>query len=311
MVIKQWLIGMFIITLSSVCHAQTLSLESALNATPTVRSMGIGNAYTAVAEAEGAIHFNPAGLATPGFSYSMQYLDYDNLNHKTFYGNFFYVTSLGFSNIQLKDWNNNRLAISTFGYGHQSQNGFSWGLNYKSVTGEIDGEHIDGWSSDFGVLATVFPSLKWGFVLKDFYQKGFDVPVTYATGLSTLVLNKALQLSTDVYLEDADTDQLLTRAGMEFMVADGLVLRSGISQDIYHAGANISLPIGQFDVAAKRGSEDSETYYSLGYQLGIGAVPYKYRKRESLFKPMAYAEFKVDSSLIVGQSNASFLEAIN
>ena len=65
----------------------------------------MGNSFTGVAEAEGAIFFNPAGLAIPGSSYTIQYLDYDKLQHKTYYGNFVYIAPFGVSNIQIQDYN--------------------------------------------------------------------------------------------------------------------------------------------------------------------------------------------------------------
>ena len=56
-----------------------ISLTSIMKDTPTVRSLGMGNSYTGVAEADGALFFNPAGLAIPVVP-TLQYLDYDQLN---------------------------------------------------------------------------------------------------------------------------------------------------------------------------------------------------------------------------------------
>ncbi|MAH80371.1 MAG: signal peptide peptidase SppA [Rickettsiales bacterium] len=285
-----------------------ISLTSVLKDTPTVRSIGMGNSFTGVAEAEGAIFFNPAGLAIPGSSYTIQYLDYDKLQHKTYYGNFVYIAPFGVSNIQIQDYNGNNAVVTAIGYGKQGSNGISWGLNYKSIEGNIDNQALKGWSSDFGLLANLTKSISLGLNVKDFYQKNIDLPTNISTGLSILMFDEQLRFATDFYLENNEKNSIFSRAGIELNVTDGLILRSGINQTTLYTGAYVDFPLGKFDFGLIKDFEtDVDTQVSLAYQIGIGAFPTEYRRRKSLVKPSSYASFTIGPNLITGQSNSSIL----
>ena len=305
-VLNRFVFMLLVVVICTSASSATMSLNSILKDTPTTRTIGMGNAFTGVAEAESAIFFNPAGLAIPGGSYTIQQLDYDKINYETYYGNFIYASPFGFSNIQLKDYAGNSAAVNVIAYGRQGQNGISWGLNQKSVTGVIDSNSIDGWSSDFGLLVNLTQSLTIGFTAKDFYQKNLDVPTTFSTGFSWLLFDDKLRLAQDVYLKNDDHLSLHSRAGMELNITDGLVLRSGAHKKTFYTGANISTRLGQFDFGIiKDFDANSETLYSLAYQFGKGAIPTNYRRRKSLFKPSSYASFSIGSNLINGQSSSS------
>ena len=61
------MIGMSLLISASI-------IEDGLQSTTTTRATGMGNAFTSLAHSDGAIQFNPAGLAIKGGQYSLQFL---------------------------------------------------------------------------------------------------------------------------------------------------------------------------------------------------------------------------------------------
>ena len=104
----------------------------------SVKSLGMGTAYTAFAEGEAATLLNPAALSYPGSSYSFQQLDYDKLDYNLYQAHYYYNNPIGISSVIKEDFQGNKLTMNSVGLGVFSQNGVSWGLNYKSIFGNYD-----------------------------------------------------------------------------------------------------------------------------------------------------------------------------
>ncbi|RAP30742.1 signal peptide peptidase SppA [Candidatus Marinamargulisbacteria bacterium SCGC AG-343-D04] len=292
--------------MSSLCYSQSLSVYEASKQIFSSRAMGMANAYTAVAEGEGAVWINPAGLSYPGGSYSYQYLDYDGLVYKQKQGHFFYNRPLGFSSIKWEDYNDNTLKMTALGFGVLGNKGISWGVNYKSLSGNIDGKKIEGWSSDLGLLFRAFPSLSLGITLKDVYSKNLDIDSTYNLGMAGFLFSNTLMWSLENEYNTMHGRVSTTKLGAEYVLSDSLTLRSGVHQSRLFFGTTFNLSLAKFDFSASNDPNDTiGTHYTLAAKLGAGTRASHYRKRYALFKKSSYAEFSIGKNLKQGKSEIS------
>ncbi len=288
--------------------AKDLTVYNLSKHSQAVRSMSMGRAFTAVAEGESSIIINPAGLSYPGGAYSYQYLDYDGLLYKTYTGQFFYSNPIGYSKVHQEDLLGNKLKMSTFGFGVLGKKGISWGVNYKSISGTLNNEKIEGWSSDLGILMRLYPWLNIGANFKDLYSKDLGLSTTFNLGIAGFIKKNTLIWSVENVYDNETKKVITSRGGAEYMLTDTLTLRSGVEKNKMHAGAAFYLPGVQVDIGLENGLNDGlETRYSVSAQIGRGAAAAQYRKRYALFKKAAYAEFAIGGNMKHGKSEISLL----
>ena len=274
----------------------------------TSKSFGFANAYTAIAEGEESIISNPAGLSYPGAGYSYHWLDVDNANTSMYHGHFYYNKPFGFSSITKKDFNGNHLKQSIFGLGFLGSNGVSWGVNYKDIEGQVNGDLISGWSSDLGILFHLFPWLKLGVNFKDIYSKDIDLNSSFNLALAGFHSKNSFLWTVESVYENNSEKEIIMRYGAQMMLTDSLSLRGGIQQNELYSGATISLGFLQVDAGVANNWTNSEdVQYTAAFRFGGGSKIEKFRKRYALYKKSSYAEFSIGSNLNSGKSEFSLL----
>ena len=274
----------------------------------TSKSFGFANAYTAIAEGEESIISNPAGLSYPGAGYSYHWLDVDNANTSMYHGHFYYNKPFGFSSITKKDFNGNHLKQSIFGLGFLGSNGVSWGVNYKDIEGQVNGDLISGWSSDLGILFHLFPWLKLGVNFKDIYSKDIDLNSSFNLALAGFHSKNSFLWTVESVYENNSDKEIIMRYGAQMMLTDSLSLRGGIQQNELYSGATISLGFLQVDAGvANNWTNSDDVQYTAAFRLGGGSKIEKFRKRYALYKKSSYAEFSIGSNLNSGKSEFSLL----
>jgi protease-4 len=272
----------------------------------SVESMGMANAYTAFPEGNAGALLNPASLAYPGAGYSFQYLDFDNLDYQTYQAHYYHNKPFGISSVFKEDFNGNKLRMNVFGLGVFGDNGISWGLNYKSLSGRVNSTDVKGWSSDLGVLVRVSSGLNFGFLVQDIYSKNLDLDTTIKGSMAGFLSNNLISWALEVTYDNDVRKNVTTSFGTEFLMSDTLILRSGISQSSLFSGASLQLPFMGLDFGIKNDIKDSRgSYYSAALKIGRGSDLKKFKKRYALFKQDAYAEMMLGGNVKNGKSSVS------
>ena len=274
----------------------------------SVKSFGMANAYTAFAEGESATLINPAGLAYSGSSYSFQYLDYDQLDYQSYHAHYYYNKPIGFSSITKQDFNGNKLTMNSLGFGFLSDNGVSWGINYKLIQGDIEQQTVKGWASDLGVLIRLYPGLNAGFIAQDIYAKNLDLNTTFKGGLAGYLKDNLISWSLEFTYDNYPKQFVSTAFGTEFLLSNSLVLRSGVKGSAIYSGASLELPFLSLEFGVRNDISDTlGNYYTTAFRLGKGAQNRQFRKRYAMFKKDAYAELAIGGNLQGGKSEVSLI----
>lgn len=296
--------------LLSYTHAlpTSVSIPAIANHTLTTQAHGLGGAMTAIGANLGAVLFNPAALSYPGSAYSFQSLDYDNRYFKTYQGHFYYNKPLGLASIKQQDFKGNTLSLNAIGLGFFSNNGISWGINYKNIHGTVNTQSISGWSADMGLLFRLVPWLTAGFVANDLYSQNLNLNPSYSLGFSGYLSDHSLLWSIQNTYNNKPSSRWLTHCGIEYGLTQKLSVRAGMSQRTLHTGTAIQLPFLKLSIGLSNDLNNTDgTYYSVAARIGPGSKMKQYRKRYALFKQRSFAVFSIGSNLKRGQSEFSLL----
>lgn len=270
-------------TLQADDHTGTTG-ASFLKIASSSRLLGIGEAFTAIADDASALTANPAGLgniASPEILFSHYEwvidLDYEHLAfvQPVFKGlyNFKGIMGFGITYLHLPsfnrydDWgenagqmNMNGLAF-ILGYGQQIFD-FNAGLSLKLIREEVDDVSDYAFGTDLGViynyklpvkllgLKTYGKTLKIGLTLQniglDSGIMGYRLPLTFKFGMSTEIFND-FQIAMD--LEKPNDNKLRYNTGFEYNIRNYVHLRAGYRflgyrVDSFTVGLGVSYPFG-------------------------------------------------------------------
>jgi protease IV len=298
--------------LGASVFAERNFLTSALQDGFQVRAMSMGNAYTSIAESDGAIYYNPAGLSIPGAVYSYQKFDYQDAVYQEYSSHTVYKNPIGYSYMTKKNELGEHVDVNVVGYGLKGRT-VSWGVNYKTVRYKlgVDGKSKSGQSTDLGVLVNVSPALKVGVMARDFFKKDLEsVSSSFIAGMSLHAPKNKFILASDVVVQTNDDDkkEYYGRYGMELQIAKGLALRGGYTERTLTGGVSMILPFAQIDYGIMTSQFDNhDSQYMIAMKLGRGTKASQIRRRYGLFKPKAFAEFSLGGNLTDGKSEASLL----
>jgi protease-4 len=266
----------------------------------SIRAQGMGNTFTGIAEGLDAITFNPAGLSLPGIGYYYGNLDQDNTLTKSNILQGLYLQSFGYQNHVIKDKNDNKITLNTFGWGSPISNAINWGITYKTIASTIATEKNNAWSTDLGLLVRILPNLNLGIVAQDIHQKNLHLPTTIRTGTAWYPFHNDILLTSDIVYQENGKKQVKTSLGTEFPITYGLSLRTGINDDQISYGTSLRFSGFTLDAAVQNKT------YLLGITLGPGPLLSQQNKRKyALFKPSAYAVFSLAGDLVEGRSEIS------
>ncbi|MBI4050914.1 MAG: PorV/PorQ family protein [Elusimicrobia bacterium] len=213
------------------------------------RPIGMGNAFTAIANDINAIAWNPAGLSQlskreVGLMHAELFADtrYDFLGyaHPTSIGTF----GLGInylSQAKIESRSADRSASGSFGasdmalniaYGRPIPSGTRLGINFKYLQSQISDVKAQGWAVDLGALhRTPIAGLNLGLAVQNlgpglkFIEESSPLPLTFATGF-TYHLHLGMALALD--LKHMPHDKRTTVSiGTEYALFSALTLRAG------------------------------------------------------------------------------------
>jgi protease IV len=291
----------FIFILRVFSYADTPdTLRSYLNQGYGIRAMSMGNAFTAIGEGEGALYYNPAGLAIRGSSYSFQSLDLNNTFHENFTLHSYYVAPFAYSNVSLKDISGDHYNANVIGYGRRGLNGLDWGMSFKSIQAGIDDERFSAWTSDLGLKARVLPFMTVGLIAKNIMSDQLTIPLTYQGGIGVYNATRTFYLTADVQSHKYESDfHVSNHYGMEYVLIEGLTLRGGWSDHDFTAGLAMKFPAFDLEYGVQA------QQYNVGVRIGQGPETDTLKKRYALFKPHAYAAFSLGSQIVQGKSEVS------
>ena len=224
---------------------------------PAARPIGMGGAFTGLANDLNAIDYNPAGLRLlPGFQFSSTYTDLygvDGLNYTQLklayplegYGTF----GLLFSDFGPPEYKERMLSLSQ---GFSLAEGIMFGYNLKSMSVKIQEYGGDtAFGLDTSVLARISDDFGLGATAKNVNEptisKGSEkIAQEFLAGLYYKPL-QGLNFAFDI--DKVIDQQVALHIGTEFLITDFLAVRTGLSTDPsnYSFGAGVNYDMFSFD----------------------------------------------------------------
>jgi hypothetical protein len=248
-------------------------LEDTLKNGAGIRALGMGGAYTAIAEGGAAVFYNPAGLIYAGGEFNSENFDYQEAEYKAFNATYGYLSPFGLASLR-KETDENLVEMTTLGYGRRGSKGVHWGIAYKSIRYKNLTEEKVGWSTDLGFLVNLTPFMNLGVVARDVMKSYIPVATTVAGGVAFFTPDRDFIWSLDVLQKRADVDEsYVFKTGVEYAIAEGLTLRTGFGQNYWSGGATLQLPFVEVQYGFQTDRNDaSQTMQMLGFRLGRGAT---------------------------------------
>ena len=273
-----------------------------------IRPESLGYAFTAVAEAESAIFYNPAGIATPGSFYSYQLVDFKRLNTSHYHIHSFQAAPFAFANWSKVSPDGEEIHVNSLGYGKMTSVGLDWGISYKSIRTNQGADYNHGWSSDLGMLFRLYPNLVMGLTVQDFLSHNVKLPISMTSGIGLYSPQRTLGLSTDFVFNQQGHRRLFARTGLEINLLESFKVRAGLRPDYVSAGVSASLSFVDVDYSITQSQQNKDdVQYNLGFSVGGFGKGAEFKKRYSFFKPKSYAQFKIGRHITEGQSEVSLL----
>jgi hypothetical protein len=234
------------------------------------KALGMGGAFTALADDGTVALWNPAGILAFGENAWIGGATtqlFGMVGYQYVGGGFSfagYGIGLGWANASAGDFYSANAFMGTVGV---KIGDFGWvGANLKYYMEKITNEY-SGFGFDLGVIIPVIPELSVAVVAKDLGTTiaGQTVTPVYVVGLAGKLLDGALVLGTDVELSSAFAVKNL-RAGLGFQLIENLGIRAGLvvpelNFDKYYVtvGAGFSLGGLSVDAAYVLQSEPGES----------------------------------------------------
>ena len=293
--------GMMMLT----CGAMSLAQENlggqpgAFLRIPTgTRPVGMGSAFTAVAEGGDAMYWNIAGLSQGNevsLSSSYSILDYGRQHISGALAIPAKVLSFGlhWNRYVVDDIQGRDASGGTTHTFNSTESSYGAGLSLKLGPLALGGgakyyqQMLDDYSSkgvgyDAGVMLTLVNSsrvsFRMGAALTDYQGEVewntpaatieiFPETARYGVSLGIKGENISLLVASD-YCRTNFEDEILC-FGLELGLFDTLVLRGGLRDDMQHLGASINLGSFGFDFATSEGIIQEKDYFTVGVRLNF------------------------------------------
>jgi tetratricopeptide (TPR) repeat protein len=262
----------FVLTVFSIQAA-----NAKFNKNPGTRAMGMGNAFTAVADDTSAMYWNPAGLDQIGdmkFHFLHDDLSLDRrfneismvfpkvlggtigFNYEKFEVNGIkeYVNTNGTD--QLVGFFDETETAFKLSYGNQITKWVALGLTMKYLDQGLKNFSASGFGMDAGMLFTIQERLSFGLTIRDLGSSldwdgtltapVEDLPTTFSAGIAYKPRD-FITFAMDVEKnEDMDAR---TKFGVEFWFKDAVGIRAGTDNGELNVGASLILDDWQVDYA--------------------------------------------------------------
>lgn len=250
------------------------TIENMLKDGVGVRPLGMGGAFSALADDINAIFYNPAGLA---ISRKASYIkSYQDLNHQTNAideCDFLSIKNAGFGHTMRKNSSGQQQAeVFTYTYARSSSNDVAWGINYKTVNYRVNSLEKIGYSIDLGLLGYASDNFQWAIVFKDVIE-GAEIPASIRAGLCFHILPRiVLTADFDFHqLKALGGPRIFSYLGIENKVADGLSLRAGWLKNRLSGGFSVAMSFADFEYALITAypAENLEAFQMFGIKIEL------------------------------------------
>jgi protease IV len=277
--------------------------ESFMKDSSFVRQAGMGGAATAVSDDLSSVFYNPAGLAgaeTPGFSFGTIDTNKEMLDEDHYYcanlGSFAYM---GFD----KQIAGARIKADTFGIGAQTGMGISYGVTYKNIYIDSITKEARGYTADVGILLKVTPDFSLGILGQDaLSDKDLDIPSSTRVGAAYKAFDGRLLFAADSEMGRGATGNF-SHYGMEWTVADGLKLRTGMDKGNTTYGMSLDLPFMRIHYAGQLNKDaPSGTIQMIGGEISFFEQP---SRPKSVIRPKEYALVEIGGGIVGGVGDFS------
>ncbi len=274
-----------------------------------VRALGLGGAFTAVAEDTSALFYNPAGLAnrTVQFNYGEDDLNRrDGLKLGVERG--FKLGNLAYGQRHYVDEELNWSQIDSYGFGVKTKQGIDYGLTYKKITQEGP-DNLAGvsWGLDLGLLAHLTPTWRLGLNAQNFSGGNLDVKPSYRFGTAWKVIDRVLFVYDNEVFHPHDTpNSAIAHYGVEWDAADGFTLRLGKNDK----NTTYGVSLGFLGLIWEYAVEEKEREIIYRFGLKMGSDRYKDQRRYVVNGAQEILLIDLSKPLVSGQDGYTFIEGL-
>lgn len=267
------------------------------------RALGLGGAFSAIANDATATYWNPAGLAAANpfqisFMHAVLFLDtsFDFLatsvptkSFGSFGAAFMALSSRGFEqrtalNEAVGEFDTRDLAF-LLSWSTELSRRFSVGVTYKLVNQSILSQSGIGHGLDLGLKSQLSDYLSAGLILRNLIKPKVspgestqEFPMQIGAGVAASLLNEQLLLSAEYSKINGWGDPVL-HMGAEFRFANQVAVRVGVNDDNATFGLGLGLDklgvgysnIGSSDLGSSH--RFSLNYAFGGFHVGAEAIP--------------------------------------
>lgn len=274
-----------------------------LNAGVGARPLGMGRAFTAVADDIDALYWNPAGLASyrsSQVSFMHAPFKIDGAHQYVAYSQPIYALGalgIGIANVSSGDVDRvdtNNSIIGSFNYretgylasyAHRLQERFDVGGTLKMAENGLAGTTKRGFGADAGALYRMGPRLQFGLMARNLIAPSYsfdtekeEFPRILRGGVAAKFFNRHLTTSLDLEKTVGLSQNPRWHLGAEGFIIDNIFLRAGVDQTEIASGVGIRWRSLQFDYAAAFQEIGMVSRFSLkvffgGYEVDVKASP--------------------------------------
>ena len=257
------------------------------------RALGLGGAYTSIADDATAVYWNPAGLAQQNpfrvsFMHAVLFmdtaLDFFAASAPTErYGSFgaalMALNSGGFEqrtalNEVVGNFNTRDMTVMA-SWSRQFMGNVSLGLSYKFVTQKILNYNGSGHGLDIGLKTVLFDRLHAGLVFRNLIEPsvalasdGQSYPTQVGVGASTYLINDQLLVSAEVS-KISGWEEMVYHFGAEYRIMNQTAILIGVNKNSFTFGAGFNFNALDFAYSNVGGSDLGSSHrFSVDYAFG-------------------------------------------
>jgi len=286
------------------------------------RPLGMGRAFTAVADDIGALYWNPAGLSMyrssqVTFQYnpllldgSYQYVAYSQPLYAL--GNFGVgivnldsgkVPRVDDNNVEVGDFSHRETGYLA-SYAYRFNDKWGTGATLKMAEKVIDGKSARGYGADVGTLYMLNDRVRFGAMVRNLVAPQYSYttekekfPTIVRTGAAVKFFNEHLLTDLDLDKTVGASQGLKWHFGLEGFIVRNVFLRAGVDQSQIAAGVGLKWKTLQFDYAA--GFQELGLVNQFSVKVLFGGYEVDVRADPSVFSPVGLknkVDFQINTS---------------